>query len=84
VHSKSEAKFHIKDKLNVEGAIFKLVRKKKLFYSLLPNLFAMMGRTSSALTRVSKKGSNEISAQSDESLNQLLIGIPLFTCNLKT
>jgi len=82
-HSKSETKFCLKDKPE-ERAKFKLVRKKKLFYSLLPNLFAIMGRTSSASTRVSKKGSNEISAQSDGSVNQLLIGIPLFTCSLKT
>ena len=53
-------------------------------YSLTPNLFAMIGRTSSASTKVSKKGSNEISARSDGSSNQLLIGIPLSTCNRKT
>lgn len=60
------------------------MRKNKGLYSLLPNLLAMMGRTSSASARVSKKGSNEISEQSDGSSNQLLIGIPLFTCSRKT
>lgn len=44
----------------------------------------MIGRTSSASARVSKKGSNDISAESDGSSNQLLIGIPLFTCNRNT
>lgn len=53
-------------------------------YSLLPNFLAMMGRTSSASAKDSKNGSMEIKAQSDGSSNQLLIGIPLFTCNLKT
>lgn len=36
-------------------------------YSLLLNLLAMTGRTSTAPTRVSKKGSNESNAQSDGS-----------------
>lgn len=58
--------------------------KSKGSQSLLPNLLAMIGRTSSASTRVSRKGSKEISAESDGSSNQLLIGIPLFTCNRNT
>lgn len=53
-------------------------------YSMLPNFFAMMGRTSSTSTRVSRKESNEINAESDGSPNQLLIGMPLFTCKRKT
>ena len=52
--------------------------------SLLLNLFAIIGRTSSASTRVSRKGSNWTKAWSDGSSNQLLIGMPLLTCNRKT
>lgn len=58
--------------------------KTRDFYSLLPNVLAMIGRTSSASARISKKGSNDINEQSDGSSNQLSIGIPLFTCSLKT
>ncbi|MFS7931742.1 hypothetical protein Hanom_Chr04g00359541 [Helianthus anomalus] len=58
--------------------------KNKGVYSLLPNLLAISGRTSSASANVSRKGSKVINAQSDGSLNQLFIGIPLFTCNRKT
>lgn len=83
--SKLEAKFLLKKRQEGQGAaIFKLMRKKRGSYSLLPNLLAMIGRTSSASIRVSKKGSNETSAQSDGSSNQLFIGIPLLTCNRKT
>lgn len=55
-----------------------------IYNSVLPNLLAIIGRTSLASTRDSRKGKSESNAWSDGSSNQVLIGIPLFTCNRKT
>lgn len=63
----------------------KMVENCRGGYShLTPNFFAMMGRTSSASARVSKKGRSDIRAQSEGWSNHLGIWIPLLTCNWKT
>ena len=46
-------------------------------YSLLPNVLAIMGRTSSTAAKVSKNGINDISSLSDGSSNQLFTGIQI-------